>query len=377
MSPLPRFLIFYSALFAAFGVASPFLPGLMQQDGLGPNQLGIVLAAGTAIRLLAGPLGGRLADRTGRVPAVLAGFTAASALVAFGYAPARGLLMLLVISVAHACVLAPLTPLSDALALGSSQDGTGFRYGWVRGAGSAAFIMGTLASGQVVGWTGLGSIVWMNGGLLAVAACVAWMLPNKVAGPASGNPAKDKSISAWSLARIPAFVQLMAIAALVGGSHALHDGFEVIRWRSAGMSAREVSVLWSLSVAAEVGVFAGFGPRLLEFLGPRRAMILAACAGGGPLGCGRPDSLVSRNGNSGTPAWSDVRYATPCLHGHDWACRSEQTRCDGAGVLRDGRNGRDGGAGLLSLRSALRHVRCVPHFGGWQSCAELRYHSHG
>jgi PPP family 3-phenylpropionic acid transporter len=279
MSPLPRFLIFYSALFAAFGVASPFLPGLMQQDGLGPNQLGIVLAAGTAIRLLAGPLGGRLADRTGRVPAVLAGFTAASALVAFGYAPARGLLMLLVISVAHACVLAPLTPLSDALALGSSQDGTGFRYGWVRGAGSAAFIMGTLASGQVVGWTGLGSIVWMNGGLLAVAACVAWMLPNKVAGPASGNPAKEKSISAWSLARIPAFVQLMAIAALVGGSHALHDGFEVIRWRSAGMSAREVSVLWSLSVAAEVGVFAGFGPKLLEFLGPRRAMILAACAG--------------------------------------------------------------------------------------------------
>uniref|UniRef100_UPI0015769250 MFS transporter n=1 Tax=Acidisphaera sp. L21 TaxID=1641851 RepID=UPI0015769250 len=142
MSPLPRFLIFYSALFAAFGVASPFLPGLMQQDGLGPNQLGIVLAAGTAIRLLAGPLGGRLADQTGRVTTVLAGFTAASALVAFGYAPARGLLMLLMISVAHAAVLAPLSPIADALALGSSQNGQRFRYGWVRGAGSAAFIVG-------------------------------------------------------------------------------------------------------------------------------------------------------------------------------------------------------------------------------------------
>ncbi len=307
MSPLPRFLIFYSALFAAFGVASPFLPGLMQQDGLGPNQLGIVLGAGAAIRLVAGPLGGRVADRIGRVPVVLASFTAASALVAFGYVPARGFLLLLAVSLAHATALAPLTPIADALALGSSEDGKTFRYGWVRGAGSAAFILGTLISGQVVSHTGLGSIVLLNGGLLALAACVAWMLPNRVAGSPATRRVEEDGVSAWALTRIPPFVRLMGVAALVGGSHALHDGFEVIRWRSAGMSAGEVSILWSLSVAAEVVVFVGFGPRLLDVLGPRRAMLLAACAG------------IVRWGTAAWTAWFPAMAVVEPLHGLTFA----------------------------------------------------------
>ncbi|WP_174247280.1 MFS transporter, partial [Acidisphaera sp. L21] len=144
------------------------------------------------------------------------------------------------------------------------------------------------------------------GGLLALAASVAWLLPNRVAGPDSNQTAGDQQ-SAWSLARNPAFAQLMGIAALVGGSHALHDGFEVIRWRAAGMSAVEVSILWSLSVAAEVAVFAGFGSRLLEKLGPRRAMVLAASAG------------IIRWGTAARTAWFPAMALVEPLHGLTFA----------------------------------------------------------
>src|ERR1700728_318238 len=41
-----RFLLLYGAMFAAFGVASPFLPALLHQRGLGPSEIGAVLAAG-------------------------------------------------------------------------------------------------------------------------------------------------------------------------------------------------------------------------------------------------------------------------------------------------------------------------------------------
>ena len=99
----------------------------------------------------------------------------------------------------------------------------------------------------------------------------------------------------------------MGIAALVGGSHALHDGFEVIRWRAAGMSARDTSILWSLAVAAEVAVFAGFGPRLLERLGCRRAMMLAACAG------------VVRWGVAARTAWFPAMALVEPLHGLTFA----------------------------------------------------------
>jgi MFS family permease len=144
--------------------------------------IGVVLASGTAIRLLAGPFGGRLADRTGRPVVILSSFAAAASIVALGYAPARGLPLLLLISLAHATVLAPLTPIADALTLGSASDKPGFEYGWVRAAGSAAFIVGTLVSGRLVEADGLGIIVWLNAGLLAVAACFAWLVPNRVTG---------------------------------------------------------------------------------------------------------------------------------------------------------------------------------------------------
>lgn len=302
MTAFGQFLAYYGTLFAAFGVASPFLPGLLQQDGLGSGQVALVLAAGTAVRLLAGPLGGRLADRSGRAPLVLAGFTASAALVALGYGPVQGMATLLLVSVAHATFLAPLTPVADALALGSAEQGA-FRYGWVRGAGSAAFIAGTLVSGQLVDVLGIRVIVWLNAALLAGAATFGWMLPNRVAGKKEPAP----TTGFWALARIPMFARLMAVAALIGGSHALHDTFEVIRWRSAGLSAAQSSVLWSLSVAAEMLVLVVIGPRLLATLGPSRSMLLAAVAG------------MIRWSTAAVTAWFPAMALVEPLHGLTFA----------------------------------------------------------
>jgi PPP family 3-phenylpropionic acid transporter len=71
------------------------------------------------------------------------------------------------------------------------------------------------------------------------------------------------------------------VAALVFGSHAMHDSFAVIRWREAGLGPEVVSLLWSESVAAEVVIFLVVGPRLLHWLGP--AISAAICAGLGVL----------------------------------------------------------------------------------------------
>jgi PPP family 3-phenylpropionic acid transporter len=306
-SPLLRFLALYSGMFAAFGVAAPFLPGLLLQDGLGSGAIGVVLASGTAVRLIAGPLGGRLADRTGRPVLVLSGFAAAASVIALGYAPARGLPLLLLVSVAHASVLAPMTPVADALALGSALDKPGFQYGWVRAAGSAAFIAGTLVSGRLVEWNGPGIIVWLNAGLLAIAAGFAWLVPNRVTGAALPEVSTGEPGSFWSLVRIPLFRRLMVVAALIGGSHALHDGFMVIRWGAAGLTPGQASLLWSSSVAAEVIIFVVMGRWLLDRLGPARAMVLAAAAG------------AIRWATAAQTAWFPVMAVVEPLHGLTFA----------------------------------------------------------
>ena len=341
-------------MFAAFGVASPFLPGLLRQDGVSAGWLGIVLASGTAIRLLAGPAGGWVADRSGRPVWVLTVCLAASALVACLYAPARGVGLLLLVSVCHAAVLAPLTPLADALALGSAEAG-GFVYGWVRGAGSAAFIVGTLASGQAVGRFGLGVIVWLNAGLLALGAAAAPLVPARVAGTA-GAPAAGGASAIRTLLAIPAFRVLMIVAALIGGSHALHDGFEVIRWRSAGLSAAQCSVLWAMSVAAEVLVFLWAGPLLLARLGAARA--LAPVRGGGDraLERGGLHGMVSGDGAGGTAARADIRADAPGMHEPDRAGGAGGPGRQRAGVLRDGGDGRGRRCGQRRVRGAVRVV---------------------
>ena len=82
-----------------------------------------------------------------------------------------------------------------------------------------------------------------------------------------------------SLLQIPAFRLLLVIAALVEGSHALHDSFSVIRWRAAGAGLPVISALWSESVLSEVLVFLLIGPRLVRLLAPGGAITLAAVAG--------------------------------------------------------------------------------------------------
>ena len=61
-TPLTRFLWLYAAMYAAFGVASPFLPAFVSARGVPPEQLGLLLSAGTAVRLLTAPLAGHLGD---------------------------------------------------------------------------------------------------------------------------------------------------------------------------------------------------------------------------------------------------------------------------------------------------------------------------
>jgi MFS transporter, PPP family, 3-phenylpropionic acid transporter len=282
-SPLPRFVLTYALMYAAFGVASPFWPAFFESRGLAPEQLGILFAAGTAVRLLSGPAAGRLADRLHALRAVLACCTAVAACVALGLLPARGFWPLLLVSICHAAALAPITTLADALALraaaGDASHGR-FEYGWVRGTGSVAFIAGTLLSGQVVGALGLASIVSLQAGLLAGTVVAALLLPALVPhspGVAAPEPPALGGIGA--LLRIPLFRRLMLVAALVLGSHAMHDAFAVIRWSAGGIDAATASVLWSEAVAAEVLVFFLLGPAVVDRLGPAGTAALAAFAG--------------------------------------------------------------------------------------------------
>jgi PPP family 3-phenylpropionic acid transporter len=269
---LTRFVVLYAAMYAAYGVASPFLPAFVSERGVPPEQLGMVLAAGTAIRLIAAPVAGRIGDLMQALRVVLVACIALAAAVTLGYLPARGFWPFLVLTLLHAAFLAPMTVLADALALGTSRVAK-FEYGRVRGTGSAAFIAGILLSGQLVAGFGLEAIIWSQALLLAAAAFAATRVPEIPHVKAS------RPEGALVLLRIPIFRNLVLVAALILGSHAMHDAFAVIRWTAAGVSPTTASTLWSLAVMADVVVFFAIGPALITRLTPAGAIALAALAG--------------------------------------------------------------------------------------------------
>lgn len=278
---LRSFILLYALLYAAFGVASPFWPRFFEARGMSPEQIGLLLGLGTVVRLAAGPIAARVADRLQRLRQVLAAAAASAACLAFALPGVAGFWILLAVRLCHEAALTPTTSLADALALGASKSrgprGTGFEYGWVRGSASLAFVLGTLAAGQVIGWTALTSIAWMHGGLLLGAAASTVLLPgpdgrtHATAGPSSSGALRE-------LMGIAPFRRMVLVAALVLGSHAMHDAFAVIRWNASGIGPATVSVLWSEAVVAEVLVFFLIGPRLVDRLGPHGAAAIASLA---------------------------------------------------------------------------------------------------
>ena len=275
--PLAVFMVLYALLYAAFGVASPFLPALIASRGIPPEQIGVLFAAGTAIRLASAPLAGLLADRTQALRLILSLCTVAAAAAAIGFLPDWGFWAIAVVSLLHAFTLAPTTNLADALALVASRQAHGFEYGWVRGAGSAAFILGSVVAGFAISSFGLPIVIILQAALMLAVPLAAWRVP-----PIGVTHRTVLShAGASKLLREPVFRKVVLVAALVLGSHAMHDTFAVVRWTGAGISPHVAGALWSLSVAAEVVVFFLAGPWLLRLLGPAGAIALAAVAGAG------------------------------------------------------------------------------------------------
>ena len=281
---LLRFVLLYATLFTAFGLVSPFLPVVLTGRGLGPEELGIVLGVGTAVRLVCGPVAGRLADRFNAFRAALAACAILAGSAAPFYLSAHGLWAVMAVAVFQAAVLAPIAPLADALSLANARaeaPARGFEYGWVRGVGSAAFIAGTLLAGHAAEIYGVPILVWLSAAALLAIPMVVSIVPAFPQQAGYGGSRREEHLGQpWSaLFRREAFVCVTLVAALVLGSHAMYDAFAVIRWREAGISTPTVGVLWSLSVAGEVLVFLFIGPPLLRVLGRTGALAFSAlCA---------------------------------------------------------------------------------------------------
>ncbi|OGV74101.1 MAG: hypothetical protein A3K19_15155 [Lentisphaerae bacterium RIFOXYB12_FULL_65_16] len=135
-----RFALAYGALFLPFAVVTPYLQVLLRCRGYDREQIGLVQGCLEVMAVLAPPLWGYMADRTGR-PRLMLGLAALAALPSFLlFGCTRSVVGALFVATLFGLFYKPLIPLTDGLAFRFIRHHGG-DYGAVRAGGSVSFLV--------------------------------------------------------------------------------------------------------------------------------------------------------------------------------------------------------------------------------------------
>ncbi len=294
--PRLRIAVYYSCMFGMVGIFQPFFPLWLAEHGLTAAQIGLLLSLTSATRATVNPVVARFADtREHRKQLVwmlcLGGIATASMMV-----PAHGFWPVLLLTLLHMTVQAPVNPLGENLILLNLQ-ARGLDYGRLRAWGSAAFIATSVAGGW---WLEGRSADWVM--YLFIASLSAIFLAALALPAVRAAPAQRERPPIRSLLSNRFFLLFLACAALNMASHAVLTGFASLHWRAAGHSEGLIGLLWAVGVVSEIILFAWAKP-ILARIGIPGMLILGAAAG------------VIRW--TGTGAGTELWLLVPCqvLHG--------------------------------------------------------------
>jgi len=267
-----RYAAFYGAVFLALGIQLPFWPVWLGTRGLSAEQIGLLLALSSWVRIGGTPAIALIADRVGHPRTFLAVLVALSVgcFVAFFFT--WGFWPILLVSIPTAIFFVALMPLSESLTMAAVLRDR-MDYGRVRLWGSIAFMVGTVGAGSLLTEDAPDLILFLILGSLLAAIVAAATLPRQpptVLGELRLRPA--------ALLRDRRFLLFLAVASLLQASHAAYYGFSAVHWRAAGLSGTMIGALWSEGVIAEIIFFAVSAP-IFARCGPAAMLIIAGGAG--------------------------------------------------------------------------------------------------
>ncbi len=198
----------YAGLFFGIGVYMPFFPVWLAGRGFDPALIAFALALPMSVRLFTTPLGGILADRSGRPRATLVLYALMTALCFAGIALAPSALLILVGLGLAASFWQPSLPVLDAYAVARRAEGV-LDYGRVRLWGSLSFIGGNLLAGLLLGGTFFAAlphdtVIWLIVAGSVGAAAAALLLDEAKPAPRAERQTPRPGPCRPSLCRMPA-----------------------------------------------------------------------------------------------------------------------------------------------------------------------------
>ena len=267
-----RYAAMHGAVFMTIGVYLPFWPLWLSSRGLSAEEIGLLLALGTWVKVISNPVIAQAADRTGRAKATLVGCAIMALMIFSAFFLTEGFWAILTVLVLVNIFHPALIPLTESQTLAAAGAGR-LDYGRVRLCGSLTFMLGTLGGGWLLSGRDPDLILPLILATLALSVLAALLLPGA---PPAARPGALRGL--WALLIERRFLLFLAVSTAFAASHAVYYGFSALHWRAAGLSETTIGWLWAEGVIAEVLLFA-FGAPLVRRLGPAGLFLVAA--GGG------------------------------------------------------------------------------------------------
>ncbi|HYI00713.1 MFS transporter [Hyalangium sp.] len=281
---------FYLLYFGTVGITQPFLPAYLRSLALSTTEVGLLLALAPLASLIAPPLWGHLADRTGRLSHVLTLLAVGAALCFAPLLRVEHFPALLATLGAFACFASSITPMVDSLALNHVAQ-TGGTFSHLRLFGSLGFILSATTFGLVVRQVDRSAIIVA---VTLLGALAAWSLTLRSQTPAGATPhplaglrlLRDNKDLRW----------LLAATALHWMACTPYNGMLAIHVLALGLPPSVVGLTAGLGVAAEVAAMLLY-PRFAERIAPRHLLcitfVLSALRWGGMALVSSPLLLVA------------------------------------------------------------------------------------
>lgn len=283
--------LFYSALFIGSGASAPYIGVWFQAHGLSGSAIGLILAAPALGRAVTGPAIALWADGFARrrTPLILIGAGVAASYI--GLALSHGFWAWFALWFVAQSLFLNLSPLTDVITLRRAR-AEGFAYGWPRGMGSAAYAVGNLGMGFVIGWTSPEALmVWMTTAVVVAAAAARWLLPPDRVHEAGETPASSERLRGMgALVTDPAIMLTVVSVGLIQASFGFYNGFSALSWKAQGLSSGMVGALWGFGVVAEIG--------FLWFMEPWRRRVGS-------------EQLVILGGTGAVARWTCLAFSPP------------------------------------------------------------------
>ncbi|MDP2315423.1 MAG: MFS transporter [Pseudomonadota bacterium] len=252
-----------------FGIVIPLLPFYAESFHATPLQVTLLMACYSLAQFVAAPLWGRLSDRVGRRPVMLASI-GLTALMLAGFAASNSLWMLFVFRTLHGAMTANISTAQACMADLTTPENRAKGMGLIGAAFGIGFTLGPFLGGELAE-TSLTLPLWLAAGLstLNLLLAMRWLPETRHAGSA---PIRRSIAPAalWGALTAPAIGLCIALTFVQVFSFALMEStFTLFAERAHGMRPAEIGRLFGLVGIIGVVVQGGLIGRLVKRFGER------------------------------------------------------------------------------------------------------------